>query len=154
MHEVAAMRGAVTTALEQMRAAGATRVTEVHMLLGASGHLTEEAARQHFAVFSTGTPAEHATLTFTWLPATYKCLGCLRVFESTEPAVSVECPACSAVALEIAHDETCAVRYVDVAYDEDADAAPASHELSPTGVKGAAQSEPSEPVEPMATGFN
>jgi hydrogenase nickel insertion protein HypA len=151
MHEVAAMRGAVTIALEQMRAASATRVTEVHMLLGASGHLTEAAARQHFAVFARGTPAEHATLTFTWLPATYKCLGCLRVFESTEPAVSVECPTCSAVALEIAHDETCAVQYVDVAYDEDADPAPGSHERKPTGVKDAA---PSKPSEPMVTGFN
>ncbi len=149
MHEVAAMRGAVTTALEQLRAAGATRVTEVHMVLGASGHLTEEAARQHFAVFARGTPAEHATLTFTWLPATYKCLGCLRVFESTEPAVSVECPTCSAVALEIGHDETCAVRYVDVAYNEEA--APASNGPRPPGAKDAAAS---EPVEPMATSFN
>jgi hydrogenase nickel insertion protein HypA len=122
MHEVAAMRGAVTTALEQMRAAGATRVTEVHMVLGASGHLTEEAARQHFATFAKGTPAEHATLTFTWLPATYRCFGCLRQFESSAPAASLECPTCGAVALEISHDDTCAVRYVDVAYDEEAEA--------------------------------
>jgi len=118
MHEVAAMRGAVTTALEQMRAAGATRVTEVHMVLGASGHLSEEAARQHFATFARGTPAEHAELTFTWLPATYRCFGCLRRFQSTEPAASVECPTCGAVALEIAHDDTYAVSYVDVAYGE------------------------------------
>jgi hydrogenase nickel insertion protein HypA len=121
MHEVAAMRGAVATALEQMRAAGATRVTEVHLMLGASGHLTEAAARQHFETFAKGTPAEHATLTFSWLPATYRCFGCLRIFETTAPAASVECPTCGAVALEIAHDDTCAVEYIDVAYGDTAD---------------------------------
>jgi Zn finger protein HypA/HybF involved in hydrogenase expression len=94
-------------------------VTEVRLALGASGHLTEEAARQHFATFAKGTPAERATLTFTWLPATYRCFGCLRVFQSTEPAASVECPTCGAVALEIAHEDTCAVSYIDVAYDGD-----------------------------------
>ncbi len=141
------MRGAVTTALEQMRAAGATRVTEVHMLLGASGHLTEAAARQHFATFARGTPAEHATLTFTWLPATYKCFGCLRQFESAAPAASVECPTCGAIALEIAHDETCAVSYVDVAYDEDGAevGAQTASDAMPTGAQVAA----SEDAQPM-----
>lgn len=119
MHEVAAMRGAVATALEEMQAAGATRVVGIHLLLGASGHLSEEAARQHFTTFAKGTPAEGAELSFTWLPATYQCFNCLKQFGSTEPSESVACPACGGVALEIAHDDTCAVRFVDVAYEPD-----------------------------------
>ncbi len=119
MHEVAAMRGVVTSALEAMRAAGATRVVGTHLLLGASGHLSEEAARQHFATLAKGTPAEGAALTFTWLPATYQCVDCLHRFESAAPAESVACPDCGGVALEIAHQDTCALVSIDVTAEAD-----------------------------------
>jgi hydrogenase nickel incorporation protein HypA/HybF len=113
------MRGVVATALEEMQAAGATRVVGVHLLLGASGHLTEDAARQHFALFAKGTAAEGAKLTFTWLPATYQCFSCLTQFGSAEPSESFACPECGGVALEIANDDICAVRFVDVAYESE-----------------------------------
>ena len=42
MHEVAAMRGMVRTVLECMQQAGASRVTNVQLVLGASGHFTAD----------------------------------------------------------------------------------------------------------------
>ncbi len=119
MHEVAAMRGVVTTVLEHMRQAGGSRVTGVEIVLGASGHLTEEAARQHFAVFAAGTPAAAATLSISWLPATYQCFECLHRFQSTLPTADVACPLCGAVALEVAHEDVCSVRSIDVACDDE-----------------------------------
>jgi hydrogenase nickel incorporation protein HypA/HybF len=120
MHEVATIRGAVTTALEHMRRAGGTRVTSVELALGASGHLTEEAALQHFALFARGTPAEGAAVVISWLPATYQCFACLHRFQSVEAAEEVACPACGGVALEVAHEDACYVRSIDVTFDEDA----------------------------------
>jgi hydrogenase nickel incorporation protein HypA/HybF len=117
MHEVAAMQGAVQTILAQMRAAGGSRVTTVELMLGACGHFTEEAARQHFAVLTTGTPAEGAVLEMFWLPATFQCFSCLHRFESCELAEQVSCPQCGDLALDIEHQDACYVSAIDVACD-------------------------------------
>ncbi len=65
MHEVAAMRGMVRTVLECMQQAGASRVTNVQLVLGASGHFTADAAYQHFEALTKGTPIEDASLTIS-----------------------------------------------------------------------------------------
>jgi hydrogenase nickel incorporation protein HypA/HybF len=114
MHEVAAMRGAVSAVLARMRDEGASRVTRVTLVLGVSGHLTEDAARQHFAVLAKGTPAEHAQLDISWLPATYQCFDCLHRFTSTQPPDAVLCPECDGLALEVAHCDECYVSEIEV----------------------------------------
>lgn len=120
MHEVAAMQGALQTTLEQMRASGGSRVTTVELMLGASGHLTEEAARQHFSVLTAGTPAEGATLEIFWLPATFQCFSCLHRFERCVSAEQGTCPRCGGIALETSHLDACYVRAIEVSFDENA----------------------------------
>ncbi len=123
MHELAATRGILATAIEQMHAAGASRVTGVELTIGASGHLTEDAVRQHFALLAQGTPAEGAALTFVWLPATYQCFACLTRFTSAAPPAEVACPACGGVALEVEHQEVYYVSTIEVAFASDETAA-------------------------------
>ena len=125
MHEVAAMRGVVQTALEHMQKAGGARVTGVELVLSTSGHLTAAAARQHFALCAANTAAANATVTIIERPARYQCFTCLQVFESTEPAESATCPTCGGVALEIEHEEICALRGIDIALEDGPDAAAA-----------------------------
>jgi hydrogenase nickel incorporation protein HypA/HybF len=109
-----------------MRAVGAARVTRVELTLGASGHLAEDAVRQHFELLAQGTPAEGATLTFSWLPATYQCFTCLQEFASTAPPAEIACPACGGVALEVAHEETYYASTIEVAFaSSDETSAPA-----------------------------
>lgn len=115
MHEVAAMRGVVGTILERARESGATYVTRVRLVLGASGHLTKDAARQHFSVLAADTPAADAKLDIEWLPAMYQCFDCLHQFESVQPPDEVSCPACGGLALEIGHQDVCYVSEIDVA---------------------------------------
>ena len=130
MHEVATTQGAVRTALAYMRQAGAARVTNVQLSIAASGHFTEDVVRQYFAVFTAGTPAKDATLTIIWLPATYQCLACLQTFQSLQPAVEALCPACGGAALEIYHQDICAVSLIDVAFDETAAKPGAAHPIA------------------------
>jgi hydrogenase nickel incorporation protein HypA/HybF len=124
MHEVAAMHDVVATALDAMQTeagrsgARGSRVTSVQIALGASGHLSGEAARLHFDLQAAGTPAEGARLDFIWLPATYQCFMCLRQFDSVLPPESVVCPDCGGVAIEIAHDDTITVRSITVEMEE------------------------------------
>ena len=120
MHEVAAMQGMVRTVLEHMCEAGASRVTNVQLALGASGHFTAEAAQQHFQALTAGTPIERATLTILWLPAKFQCFSCLHRFESCETADQATCPSCGGIALEIEHQDICYVSTIDVAFNDDA----------------------------------
>jgi Zn finger protein HypA/HybF involved in hydrogenase expression len=114
MHEIAAIQGAVSDVLSAFQQSGGRRVTHVYLTLGASGHLTEEAARQHFTLLAQGTPAVEAELVIAWLPASYQCVSCLNQFESLAPADAVACPQCGGVALETAHQDVGWVEAIDV----------------------------------------
>jgi hydrogenase nickel insertion protein HypA len=118
MHEVAAMQSIVRTILEYMQKAGASRVTNVQLELGASGHFTAEAAQQHFEVLTKGTPIEEATLKISWLAAQYQCLSCFHRFETCELATKVMCPTCGDVAIETEHQDICFVSAIDVVFDD------------------------------------
>lgn len=112
MHEGSVMQTVVTTLLAELEKSGGGRVARVQLELGIAEHFTEEAVRQYFQVLTRNTPAEGAWLELAWLPATCQCLSCLRRFESTsEPGI---CPACGEVGLEIAHQDACAIRAIDV----------------------------------------
>ncbi|HLI89410.1 MAG TPA: hydrogenase maturation nickel metallochaperone HypA [Ktedonobacteraceae bacterium] len=129
MHEVAAMQAVVTTVLETMQRTGAVRVTGVRLILGASGHFTEEAARQHFQILTRDTPAEDAKLTISWIPATFQCFACLHRFESCGQADLTTCPQCGESALAVAHQDICAVDAIDVMFaGEQESVAPADQE--------------------------
>ncbi|HEV2583419.1 MAG TPA: hydrogenase maturation nickel metallochaperone HypA, partial [Ktedonobacteraceae bacterium] len=112
------MQRMVRTILECMQQAGASRVTNVQLVLGASGHFTVDAAYQHFEALTKGTPAQDASLTILWLPAQYQCFFCLHRFESSEPSSQVTCPKCGEVALEVGHQDVCFVSAIDVAFQE------------------------------------
>lgn len=111
------MQDVVTTILHSLENAKASRVTGVHLEVGASGHFTEVAVRQYFRALTRGTPIVGADLTITWLPATYQCLTCQQRFESN--AATSLCPRCGDVAIEVTHQDTCHVRSIDVAFHEE-----------------------------------
>ncbi len=117
------MRGAVTAVLTHMEQAGASRVTAVDLVIGVSGHLSEDAARQYFTLFTAGTPAEKASLSVSWLPATYQCFACLHRFAVYKPDASPSCPLCGGVTLEVEHQDACYVHSIDVAFDDETDTA-------------------------------
>ena len=119
MHEVTAMQGIIRAVLENLRKAGGRRVTNVQLILGSSSHLSADAAYQLFEALAKDTPAENASLTIEWLPATFLCLACQYSFESSEPSSQVTCPRCGELALETAHRDICALSAIDIVCDEE-----------------------------------
>jgi len=119
MHEAAAMQGIVRIILHHMQQAGASRVINVQLVLSASGHLTAEAANQHFEALFNGTPIEGASLTIQWLPAEYQCFFCMHRFESGESSNHITCPECGEAALEVSHRDICYVSAIDVSFEEE-----------------------------------
>jgi hydrogenase nickel insertion protein HypA len=120
MHEVAVMQGVVKTILHSLSQAGASRVTNVQLIIGRSGHFTEENVRQHFKILTKDTPIEGASLTLSWLPATVQCLSCLHQFSCCESAEQTMCPICGDMVIEIDHQDTCFVSTIDVVAGEEA----------------------------------
>ncbi|GHO99955.1 hypothetical protein KSF_100030 [Reticulibacter mediterranei] len=106
------MQRVVETILASMEQERAARVTRAELVLGTSGHFTEEAVRQYFQVLTQNTPIEGAALTLSWLPATYQCLSCQHRFESTSSPAT--CPLCGDVALEISHQDECFIRSIEM----------------------------------------
>ncbi len=120
MHEFSVMQGVVKTILQSLSQSGASRVTNVQLTIGRSGHFTEENVRQHFEVLIKDTPVEGASLTISWLPATMQCLSCFHRFSSCEPAEQTKCPRCRDLVMEINHQDACFVGTIDVVSEEEA----------------------------------
>lgn len=114
MHERAVMREAFTDILVSLEKTPGVQVTHVHLAMGVSRHFSEEEARQYFQMLAQSTPVEGAELELEWLPATYQCLSCSRLFESTSPRGT--CRFCGDLGREVAHQDKCEVCCVDIAY--------------------------------------
>lgn len=114
MHERALIEGAIGTALRKLDAMGDPSVKGVDLVVGASGHMTEDGLRQQFAMSAAGTPLERAALRIFWVPAQYQCFECLCQFTSAMPPEDVVCPACGSIALEIAHTDECYISALDI----------------------------------------
>lgn len=119
MHEVAVMQGVVKTILQSLSQAGASRITSVQLVIGKSGHFTEENAQQLFEVLTKDTPAEGASLTISWLPATLQCLSCFHQFSSAEVAEQTRCPKCKDIVMEVEHQDVCYISAIDVISEEE-----------------------------------
>lgn len=116
MHEGAVMQSVVTAILDSLKTVQKCHVALVQLEIGTSGHFTEEAIRQYFQLLTQHTVAAGAQLELFWRPATYQCLSCTYHFESTRsPGI---CPHCGDVGLEVAHQESCAIRRIEVVADD------------------------------------
>jgi hydrogenase nickel incorporation protein HypA/HybF len=62
VHEQALMRDLIQKITAEARAEGGTRVTRIHVRLGALSHFTEDHFREHFEDASRGTVAEGAAV--------------------------------------------------------------------------------------------
>lgn len=92
MHELSIMQYTLNEALEQARQAGASRVHEIRLRIGALSGVVPEALQFAFEALAGGTPAEGARLTIENVPARFWCDTCGREFAA--PEMFAECPEC------------------------------------------------------------
>ncbi len=104
MHELAAVEGMVEAALEKAEEAGSPRITGMHFVVNAGGHVSEESVRLCFDIAAKGTPAQDAELFYVWNPPHYRCANCGNEFDGpSEEWESPEgirtCPRCGEAAM-------------------------------------------------------
>jgi hydrogenase nickel incorporation protein HypA/HybF len=93
------MQSALSQALEETRKAGASRVQEIRLRIGALSGVVPEALQFAFEALADGTPAENAKLTIENVPARFWCATCNREFEAVK--LFAECPACGNASSEL-----------------------------------------------------
>jgi hydrogenase nickel incorporation protein HypA/HybF len=111
MHEVAIVRGIVSTALEAAERNQAERISRVSVVLGDLTHVTEESLRFHFEILSQGTAAEHAEVVVRTEQGLVTCRDCGEQNPATSEPV---CPACGSVRIERVGGDQCYVESIDI----------------------------------------
>ena len=86
------MESALSTALDEARRAGASRVYVIRLRIGALSGVVPEALQFAFEALTPGTAAEGATLAVERVPARFWCRVCQREFESDD--ILEGCPGC------------------------------------------------------------
>src|SRR5208283_1999896 len=92
MHEYSIMQSAISQVLREARQAGATRVHEIRLRVGALSGVVPDALRFAFEAVTDGTCAQGAVLTIEEVPARFWCAACRREFVSAN--LYSECPDC------------------------------------------------------------
>jgi hydrogenase nickel incorporation protein HypA/HybF len=99
VHEFSIMQSALNQALREARQAGAVRVHEIRLRVGALSGVVPEALQFAFEALTPGTLAEGARLTIENVPARFWCNACLREFVSAN--LYAECPLCGHPSAEL-----------------------------------------------------
>jgi hydrogenase nickel incorporation protein HypA/HybF len=92
MHEFSIMQSALDQALGEARKAGAVRVHEIRLRIGALSGVVPEALQFAFEALTQDTCAEGAVLAIEEVPARFWCAKCGREFVSRN--LYAECPDC------------------------------------------------------------
>lgn len=120
MHELNATQGLLELALEQARAAGAARVTDLYLVVGELSTMAPAAVRHYLDVLSPGTPAEGATLHVREVSAELACRACGRRRAAAAPDPG--CPGCGSRGSLVAAGHEFYLEAIDVATDSVASA--------------------------------
>jgi len=92
MHELSIMQGALSQVLDEAAKAGASRILDIRLRIGALSGVVPEALQFAFEALADGTSAQDAKLTIENVPARFWCETCRTEFEAA--SVMAQCPSC------------------------------------------------------------
>jgi hydrogenase nickel incorporation protein HypA/HybF len=99
MHELSIMEGAMRQVLDAAQQAGASRVLEIRLRIGALSSVVPESLRFAFEAVAEGTMAQQARLVIEPVPARFWCESCRVEFESNR--LLAVCPRCDTLSREL-----------------------------------------------------
>lgn len=99
MHELSIMEGAMRQVLDAAQQAGASRIIEIRLRIGALSSVVPESLQFAFEAVAEGTMAQHARLIIEPIPARFWCEPCQQEFESNR--LLAVCPKCDTLSREL-----------------------------------------------------
>jgi len=92
VHELPVSESILEIALRHAREAGATRVTDIYLIIGQLSSIVDESVQFYWDIISEGTAAEGARLHFQRIEARLACRGCGA--EYGPDGLALVCPQC------------------------------------------------------------
>lgn len=92
MHEYAVTQGMLDLVLTEAKKAGASKVTEIRLVIGDLSTILDESVQMYFDIMSEGTIVQGAKLSFRRIASRFRCKGCGNEFD--KPAKGFDCPQC------------------------------------------------------------
>jgi hydrogenase nickel incorporation protein HypA/HybF len=116
MHELAVTESVLRIAMEHAKAAGASRITDVHLVIGQLSSFVDDSVQFYWDIISSGTPAEGAVLHFRRVPAELECLVCGNRYTLT--GEDLACPQCGGMQMKVVAGEEFNLEAIDVEGEE------------------------------------
>ena len=112
MHELAVTESILEIATRYGREAGATRVTDLYLVIGELSTIVDESVQFYWDIVSEGSTAAGATLHFRRVPAELTCQTCGH---SYSPRETLPCPSCGSEDVRVVAGEEFYLEAIDLA---------------------------------------
>jgi hydrogenase nickel incorporation protein HypA/HybF len=112
VHELAITQNLMSTVLDQAKAAGGDKITDINLVVGELSGVSDDSVQFYFDILKKGTIAELAVINFRRVPAQLKCRGCNTEF-SPETELWV-CPGCGSYSIEILGGKDCFIDSMEI----------------------------------------
>jgi hydrogenase nickel incorporation protein HypA/HybF len=115
----------VEIVLDHAKSCGASRVRDVHLVVGELSGAADECVSMYFEILAEGTIAEGARLHFRRIPLEFDCLECAARFAPHRDGYT--CTRCGSMQVRVAAGEELRVEAIDIDENLPADASPTSN---------------------------
>ena len=112
MHEFAITENLLEVALRHARDAGATRVTDLYLVIGRLSAVVDDSVQFYWDFVSRGTPAEGSRLHFRRTPVEMRCAACDATY--APPGEDLSCPSCAGVRVRVVAGDEFRLEAIDV----------------------------------------
>lgn len=117
MHELAITESVLRIATEHAKAAGASRITDIHLVIGQLSSFVDDSIQFYWDIISSGTPAEGATLHFRRVTAELECLECGRRYQIAQEELA--CPGCGGIQIKVLAGDEFNLEAIDVVGEDE-----------------------------------
>ena len=112
MHELAITQNIVGIALNEARAAHATRITKISVVIGELTGIVSDSVQFYFDFLRKGNAAEGAVLDFRSVSIELRCRNCHTEFAPQDSAWV--CPNCQGTGLDVIHGQESFVESIEI----------------------------------------
>jgi len=112
MHELYATQAILEKALQKAAEAKASRITELHLVVGEISTYSDDSVQFYWDEISKGTIAEGANLAFRHVKAELQCMACFTKYHPIE--TEILCPSCGSAGARILAGEEFYMEALDV----------------------------------------
>lgn len=117
MHELSVTENILAIAEKHARKAGATRVTDIHIVIGQLSSIVDDSVQFYWDMISEGTLCTGAKLHFSRKPAQMHCRACQHTFTLIRGEL-IPCPKCSSMDLRIVSGEEFFLDSIEIERDQ------------------------------------